>query len=106
MSTPTNTAPTHTPGRYVATSSERGAYEIRTEAGSLVATIRPDYKHARANADLFAAAPELLKALAGLLKNQEDGWRATGTMPEEHIQQMPYLRSARAAIAKATGGAA
>jgi hypothetical protein len=44
---------------------------------------------------------ELLAALNELVANQEDGWRQTGTMPEEHIKAMPYLRRARAAIANA-----
>jgi hypothetical protein len=45
---------------------------------------------------------DLLEALINLVKNQEQGWRASN-MPESHIQVMPYLKEARAAINKATG---
>jgi hypothetical protein len=47
------------------------------------------------------ATSALLTALVNLVRNQEEGWRATGTMPEEHIQAFPYLREARAAIKQA-----
>jgi len=47
-----------------------------------------------ANADLIAAAPELLSACMGLLSIAETGVTSLGT-----------IRAARAAIAKATGSA-
>jgi hypothetical protein len=58
-------------------------------------------KKQKKNARLIVASPRLLAALKSLVANQEEGWRSTGTMPEEHIQQLPYLREARAAIAEA-----
>ncbi len=55
-----------------------------------------------ANARLIAAAPELLEALGNLVENQNATWIASG-FTDEQIQAMPYLKPARAAIAKATG---
>ena len=50
-------------------------------------------------------APELLKVLTDLVANQAATWVAAG-FTDEQIKAMPYLKPARAAIAKVSGGAA
>lgn len=59
----------------------------------------------KANARLIAAAPELLDALKLLLEHAE-GLIAEEYPKSMHKEQMAQFDSYRAAIAKATGGAA
>lgn len=59
---------------------------------------------ANANARLIAESPNLLKVLSDLVANQDATWVAAG-FTDEQIKAMPYLKPARAAIAKAGGAA-
>lgn len=60
-----------------------------------------DLEQRLANARLIAAAPDLLEALRRVVND----WVAPDGLPFED-GEMPALDAARAAIAKATGGAA
>ena len=75
------------------------AYEIRTDPrpqhGALLATVHLQGGRTRANANLYAAAPDLLEALEDCL----EGMREQGVELCEHIT----VAKARAAIAKARG---
>lgn len=97
----------HTPGPWFLHTFDDGSMAIQPAVGFMVTPVKPraGFEEDIPNFKLMAAAPDLLAALVGLVENQEAGWRATGTMPDEHIKAMPYLRAARAAIAKAKGGA-
>jgi len=59
-------------------------------------------RNAKANADLVAAAPDLLDALEDLVRRDETEARESGFDDDE----MSWLEDARRAIAKAKGGAA
>jgi hypothetical protein len=72
------------------------------DAQIAIDTVTQLYAAEKEIAELKAQRDELLEALTNLVKNQEEGWRASN-MPESHIQVMPYLKEARAAINKATG---
>lgn len=86
---------------------EGGDYAIRDAKGQIVAETfaRSDYtvtQPAKAYAQLFAAAPDLL-ALARLIEH-ETGEDENGELPHEPREALLVLRdAARAAIAKATG---
>lgn len=95
----------HTPGTWVAV----GAWiEHEDDGVADICTCNPKdigqehlgrtYKEMCANAILMAAAPDLLKAVRGLLKMPDfDGTTETSKA------RMAAKRAARAAIAKATG---
>lgn len=98
----------HTAGPWqVASDGSLGTVE--TESGVVIAQamqVRPraqDMKHVErmANARLIAAAPDLLKALRGMLSAWNMVCDANG-FERDHIQQQ---KDAVAAIAKATGEA-
>ena len=94
----------HTPGpwRNAGRSMEGGLGSSRVAARTLIAHVYAeafgDEAQERANADLIAAAPELLAALKDCLKFLEHDVRSSYSEPEK--------TKARAAIAKATGSAA
>ncbi|HGP0655564.1 TPA: hypothetical protein ACKP0Q_000751 [Stenotrophomonas maltophilia] len=91
----------HTPGPWSHSKGERhNFFYIDSPSGDVVyvtGSLQPD--HVEANARLIAAAPELLAELE-MLSNIVEGC-GMATMPEVECR----LVSARAAIAKATGGA-
>lgn len=105
----------HTPGDWVVKTLETNhhgydwpTFTIRSKTTNVCLAVvgevdRYCSEQNEANAILMASAPKLLAALKGLVANQEEGWRALGTTCEEHIQQFPYLRQARAAIIEAEG---
>ena len=71
--------------------------------------MKPTVKNLSANARLIAAAPDLLKALAGcadaLREAGKDFAQANKLAARPNLYEL-HERCARAAIAKATGGAA
>lgn len=86
---------------------DRACYHIRAKSrvwdfGDDVATIySPGDAEADANARLIAAAPDLLAVLEEICRT----WDVSNAL--HHVGEPSYLhRKARAAIAKATGGAA
>jgi hypothetical protein len=92
----------HTKGPLVATIN----YRVRDDKGTLIATCWPRddenmeaRKEAEANAKLFAAAPELLIALQGLIEFAEPILQNHGFI------YMGKFEVARKAIAAATEGA-
>lgn len=110
-------AATHTPGPWWPLQNSAGAWMVATyrdsdeqandkrigsTSGAIICTSIGDYTEARtsgnekANARLIAAAPDLLQALIDIEKYVNDS-----RLGETHEAQQ-----ARAAIAKATGGAA
>ena len=101
----------HTPGPWAVREhwSDDGAFEVYPTRGgapsygqwSALAEVpeygKEDSPEAEANAHLIAAAPDLLEALQEIVNAADgDGWN----------QLDAGLKKARAAIAKATGGAA
>ena len=83
----------HTPGPWN-TSAYYGGWDcIRDGSGQIIAKLGANFP---ANADLIAAAPDLLDALHGLLSITVDG---SLTAPEQRDE----VRAARDAIAKAMG---
>lgn len=102
---------THTPGPWTSTVSPFGQVEVRGDEGAFVCRLRHMdgefdttilTEQNKANARLIAAAPELLealKAVAAALESALVGKRDIILTPED------ALAEARAAIAKATGGA-
>lgn len=74
---------------------------IQSSDGKVVATCDvwgPDWSTKKANADLIAAAPDLLEACEALI-----AW--VDALPVKHPQQSAFKKKARAAIARATGAA-
>lgn len=71
-------------------------------AGEIVACTPHNHSRKEANARLIAAAPELLEALQGLVRFT-DAVRVQVGMGKTQLER---LAKARAAIAKAEGGAA
>jgi len=97
------TKATHTPGPWIA----HGNFIKGTDAGNAmdgyeyVAKVETEWLDSpvdrkQANADLIAAAPDLLAAL----QRMAQGW---ATVSDENAYVIPGLAEARAAIAKATG---
>lgn len=85
----------HTPGKWVACGSEDTlATWVEDDAGKRVCTMRKCEQDWR-RAQLIAAAPELLEALAGIVSELKP-FMGQGRMDET-------INAARAAIAKATG---
>ena len=95
----------HTPGPWNV--SQNVTRHVIGPEGGVVACAELTWTNeiTEANARLIAAAPNLLKALTDLIANQDATWVAAG-FTHEQIKAMPYLKPAREAIAKATGGAA
>ncbi len=98
----------HTPGPWECPNIEESynsrQFWVCDEEGGLIAVAESGWSEAEANARLIAAAPDLLAALEA-----EEEWRARAQAgaidPDWHYETMvAALR--RAAIAKATGGAA
>lgn len=80
-----------TPGPYTAI-KQHSDYTITTNGNTGFANVTGDnWGQAEANANLFAAAPELLEALEGVLRVAD--------------RKTPEFDAARAAIAKARGQA-
>ena len=74
-------------------------YEVVVESSlATIASIRPFGGREAANANLIAAAPRLIEALRAVV--------ATEMFLPDHPQRQAAYRNARAAIAKAEGGAA
>ena len=95
----------HTPGPWNKTHFiNHTVASIRTESGITVATaFGYDLEHTKANADLIAAAPELLAALEAIIGNSpEDKY---GYFAAHNAMDDKKRNSARAAIAKARGEA-
>ena len=100
----------HTPGPWTVTADGAGWYiEATPERGHSLAFIAsPEFQEepdtsaseAEANASLIAAAPDLLEALQWLVDILPDP-----DLDNDELQRT-WTRRARAAIAKATGGAA
>ena len=99
---------THTPGPWT---YDADSWEVRAPSRFRKAEIaivevgwnEPFESEQLANARLIAVSPELLKALQDLVANQDAANAAAGFKPEQRLA-MPYLKTARAAIAKATMG--
>ena len=95
----------HTPGPWNA--SWNGTWIVKSVAGWLIAKIAPPTHYTpeqvEGHAHLIAAAPELLGALRGLLALLDHGLLAYNTTPGD--PQTAAVQLARAALAKATGGA-
>ena len=95
---------THAPKTWLskATASLGPQYVIYSEeSGSDIAIVYNNDENTKANAELLAAAPELLEALENLLawaNIHDDGTYRQST------QALCVARNARAAIAKAKGG--
>lgn len=90
----------HTPGPWYAKgSSENRAWEVaERNTGELVAELNTIDATGEADARLIAAAPDLLAALRGLVRDIEGREKRTG------ITQMgTAIDAARAALAKAEG---
>lgn len=82
----------HTPGPWKSTTAYIDI-EVRTESYALVAVVTPIRCETEANASLIAAAPDLLEALMQMVACHDE-------------PTCPAIDVAKAAIAKATGGAA
>ena len=104
---------THTSGPWcavgVATSGPAAIREIQSESGLRLALVgihntakTPDVAECVANANLFAAAPDLLAALKGLLAAGGFDQASLDEM-ELEPEQRAAVEAARAAIAKAGG---
>ena len=96
----------HTPGPWTIGKYHVNAYDntIYDAKNGYKIAIVEGYTHdlkeeSEANAHLIAAAPELLEALKGLI-----GWHDCFPMKEGEAD-LPVIATARAAIAKAEGGA-
>jgi len=100
----------HTPGPWVAELGE--AYNVRAPHGGIVAQIhhlkgrygmegRVDAQEGAANAQLIAAAPDLISALQSILAIVECG--ATDDPDEVAADFWAIAKTAKAAIAKAEG---
>lgn len=88
----------HTPGPWlVGEEADDGTIDIVSDARPYVCEVIPGAvdKWTRSNALLIAAAPDLLEALKGMIVSYE----------LEASPLNPALLKARAALAKATGGA-
>ena len=92
----TETTTQHTPGPWLAGQTITAADPDRAPGSYERITIASRVNN-MANARLIAAAPELLAALIGLLEQADLG--------EVDAETAPLVEAARAAIAKATGGA-
>ena len=100
---------THTPGPWKRSSEASGCY-VESSDGRKVAGVFTDIKHknirttfseAEANADLIAAAPDLLTALKKA-ENRIAAWQALMSRSEqEQCGSATELREIRAAIAAA-----
>ena len=100
----------HTPGPWhVGPEFDNDGYpeiiiERKTPAGNLVVAVAlPGLQGQKSNAHLIAAAPDLLNALSVVLRDVQ-AVDAEGHLAD--IELEPAMYQARAAIAKATGGAA
>lgn len=85
----------HTPGKWGIFDNGQGSLYVASDNGAMVAFIQSDEENEDADADLICAAPELLDALRGMIVSYE----------LEASPLNPALLKARAALAKATGGA-
>ncbi len=111
---PASTRPTHTPGPWMASQAFFFGHDSWQITGTIGDTSpflchltddTPDYA---ANARLIAAAPELLAALEKAAELAEGAVKILRQFDVEsgRVAAECVLRDARAAIAKATGGAA
>lgn len=99
-----------TPGPWFITGSMTKYIEARIDGGMIqeVAACGPTHEdngygaQQNANANLIAAAPELLEALQGLLKNHVD-LISSGDCGNWDVEQEPEVIAARLAIKKAFG---
>ncbi len=92
-------AATHTPGPWLV--SETFAIG---PAGEVVACTPNNHPRREANARLIAAAPELLEALEGLLKDYIQVFSDHPAIePDWNPEDSALVKRARAAIAKAKG---
>lgn len=99
----------HTPGPWIAEARQHGLAiwaDYENAPGEYIAIIngyegsKEDRERNRANANLIAAAPELLEALE-IFVSSITPWAGTKSIPIEDIDKADRL--ARAAIAKAKG---
>jgi hypothetical protein len=93
----------HTPGPWETAVNDEGQWDVcDAGGGDLLADLSDCPENAEANARLIAAAPELLAALKAILARVESGEGMGG----KFLGGPPLpIREARAAIARATGGA-
>lgn len=98
----------HTPGPWTVHSTMRDCVTFKGRNGieNLFLQNIDGYFACQGESDarLIAESPNLLKVLADLVANQDATWVAAG-FTDEQIKAMPYLKPARAAIAKAGGAA-
>ena len=91
----------HTPGPWqIANGEDRRVYLINHGRDAVGETVYTDTRNP-ANARLIAAAPDLLAALKGILREHDALQMAEGRTGD----RWPSATRARAAIAKATGEA-
>ena len=97
----------HTPGPWAIETEDR--YTSIVFGGVIIAEIDSGEAEYLDNARLIAAAPELLEALESVslwMENQADGQSKGGHATFDLMMLREQRGIARAAIAKATGGAA
>jgi hypothetical protein len=93
----------HTPGPWTAVTRSNGEIEVVTDDGNYEMTVATVYQtgklakeQAPGNAQILAAAPELLEALAALA---DDSWSDISGQP--CVPNKATVEAARAALAKA-----
>jgi hypothetical protein len=97
------TQATHTPGPWEISKNEVGELDIcEAGAGNMLADLAK-CKNAVANARLIAAAPDLLEALRGLLRETRQS--VPNINVKKHFSLMVQMEEAKSAIAKAEGRA-
>jgi hypothetical protein len=97
------TQATHTPGPWEISKNEAGELDIcEAGAGNMLADLAK-CKNAEANARLIAAAPDLLEALRGLLRETRQS--VPNINVKKHFSLMVQMEEAKSAIAKAEGRA-
>lgn len=92
----------HTPAPWAFSINHSGDYQLRGSNGHLVLQISTGTIPDNSDARLIASAPELLRALELGLRNIEE----IESNDELNEHEMAFANAARAAIAKAKGGAA